>query len=266
MRVLCGPIFGGAPVAGWAASRSVSLVFSRAQGTRQGGRRGRSANARCDAARLFAALMLSRKWGATLANSTVKFEPVWARFARARGCRIRAGGLRCALVLLWLLGVGSAGAQIGFDRPGGDYESFAAHLGDPAACAVRCDRDPRCRAWSFSYPGTVGPNATCRLKNQVPRGVANPCCAAGVRGAGVLTPHKPGIEFSIERPGGDYRTLDPPSDPAGSPCAAACQADTRCRAWTYFRPGYRGPAAHCVLKEHVTRPRLAPCCISGVVR
>ena len=41
---------------------------------------------------------------------------------------------------------------------------------------------------------------------------------------------------------------------------------TRCRAWTYLRPGYGGPAARCFLKDRVKPPRRRPCCISGVVR
>ena len=46
-------------------------------------------------------------------------------------------------------------AQAGFDRPGGDYARFVVPSGDPAVCAARCDREARCRAWTFSYPGTV---------------------------------------------------------------------------------------------------------------
>ena len=47
-------------------------------------------------------------------------------------------------------------AQTGFDRPGGDYTNFPVRSGDPAACAARCEREGRCRAWSFSYPLTAG--------------------------------------------------------------------------------------------------------------
>ena len=44
------------------------------------------------------------------------------------------------------------------------------------------------------------------------------------------------------------------------------EAEQRCRAWTYVRPGYIGAAAVCYLKERVTRPVRKPCCISGAVR
>lgn len=157
-------------------------------------------------------------------------------------------------------------AQAGFDRPGGDYLNFRVPGADPAVCAARCDREPRCKAWSFSYPATARSAATCWLKSSVPARVENSCCVSGVRGAGVIEPRNEKIEFAIDRFGGDYRSFDTPLDPAGTPCAAACEADSRCRAWTYVRPGYIGASARCYLKERVTRPRRKPCCISGVVR
>jgi len=48
-----------------------------------------------------------------------------------------------------------ARAQTGFDRPGGDYSRFTVPSGDPEVCSARCERDGRCRAWTFSYPGTA---------------------------------------------------------------------------------------------------------------
>jgi hypothetical protein len=157
----------------------------------------------------------------------------------------------------------SARAQVGFDRPGADYASAVVRPADPTLCAARCEHDLRCRAWSFSYPQTLAPTAVCRLKTAVTRSVPAACCVAGVRGASVAQPHIPGMEFSIERPGGDYRNDSAPSQGA---CALSCQADAHCRAWTYLRAGYRGPDAHCFLKNHVTRPRVDACCVSGVVR
>ena len=175
----------------------------------------------------------------------------------------RLGG---AFLLLLALAA-PAGAQVGFDRPGADYANFMVRFGDPAVCASRCDREARCRAWSFSYPtGAIG-NAVCWLKGQVTPWRSNPCCVSGVKGAGVMGPRNPAIEFSIDRVGGDYRNFEVPPDPIGRTCGAACQADARCRAWTYSRPGYYGgPAARCFFKDRVTLPRHDPCCISGVVR
>jgi hypothetical protein len=164
-----------------------------------------------------------------------------------------------------------AAAQAGFDRPGGDYTSVAERLGDPATCAARCDREARCRAWSFVYPGSAGQNAVCWLKKEVPKRVENTCCVSGIKGAGVQEPRRGrdgALEFGIDRFGGDYRNFDVQPDPTGAACKAVCEGENRCRAWTYVRPGYLGPSdsARCYLKDRLRPPRRKPCCVSGVVR
>lgn len=164
-----------------------------------------------------------------------------------------------------LLGANPARAQAGYDRPGGDYASASVPNGDPAVCAARCERDNRCRAWSFSYPPASGGAAQCWLKKEVVPAVEASCCVSGVRGAGVIEPHGT-IEYSIDRYGGDYRAFETPPDPKGKACADACQGENKCRAWTYRRPGYGVTAAHCYLKDAIKPPRRRPCCISGVVR
>jgi hypothetical protein len=174
------------------------------------------------------------------------------------------GLIFCLVVSLFA--AASARAQTGFDRPGGDYSNFPVRSGDPAPCAARCEREGRCRAWSFSYPKTVQTGAVCWLKNQVTARVENSCCVSGVKGAGVLERKSGPVEFSIDRTGGDLRNMDVETDPAGAPCQTACKAEERCRAWTYVRPGYLGASARCFLKEKLTRPRHKPCCVSGVVR
>ena len=174
--------------------------------------------------------------------------------------------LSSALALAVLALCSQAHAQSGFDRRGGDYLHFEVRNGDPAACATRCERDARCHAWSFSYPRTENVVAVCWLKNKVPARVEDKCCVSGVRGAAVSEPRKGPIEFAIDRFGGDYRNLELAADASGEPCKAACETDNKCRAWTYARPGYVGPAARCYLKDKITRPRHKPCCISGVVR
>ncbi|MGC1694633.1 MAG: PAN domain-containing protein [Pseudolabrys sp.] len=160
----------------------------------------------------------------------------------------------------------SAQAQTGFDRRGGDYLNFQIRNGDPAVCAARCERDARCRAWSFSYPRTATVIATCWLKNKVSPRQEDKCCVSGVRGAGVIEPRNSAIEFSIDRFGGDYRNFDTPPNAEGAACKAACDAENRCRAWTYVRPGFISTSARCYLKEKLKPPRHKPCCISGVVR
>ena len=82
--------------------------------------------------------------------------------------------LRATIVSLAVLlsvtaaaGLAPAYAQSGYDRPGGDFSSAAVPNGDPAVCAARCDRENRCRAWSFSYPAASGGPAMCWLKREV---------------------------------------------------------------------------------------------------
>ena len=163
-------------------------------------------------------------------------------------------------------GMPPAAAQSGYDRPGGDYASAPVQSGDPAVCASRCERDKNCRAWSFTYPSSAGAPAMCFLKREVVPPMPASCCVSGVRGAGVIEPKAGAIEYSIDRYGGDYRSFETAPDPRGKACADACQAEPRCRAWTYRRPGYGATAAHCYLKEAIKPPRHRPCCISGVVR
>jgi hypothetical protein len=160
-----------------------------------------------------------------------------------------------------------AQAQVGYDRVGGNYLTFSIRSGDPTVCARRCERDSRCRAWSFSFPHTKRALAACALKNKVPPRVKDPCCVSSVRGAGVIEPRVGGaIEMSISRRGGNYRHFDLPSDPTGKACLEACKKDKRCRAFTYVRPGYGHASARCYLKAKIPRPKRGYCCVSGVVR
>jgi hypothetical protein len=159
-----------------------------------------------------------------------------------------------------------AQAQMGFDRRGGDYTSFPIRTGDPALCAARCEREARCLAWSFSYPRSENTLSVCWLKSNVPPRIEDKCCVSGVRGAGVVEPRIGPTEFSIDRLGGDYRNFDTATDASGEACKAACEGETKCRAWTYVRPGYIGTSARCYLKDKLKPPRHKPCCISGVVR
>ena len=177
---------------------------------------------------------------------------------------------RACLVTLALLAAitatRSAQAQANFDRPGGDYSSSPVASGDPADCALVCERDRRCRAWSFNYPTDVAGGAVCWLKSNVPARSQDNCCVSGVRGAGVVEPRNSAEEVSIDRLGGDYRNFGLKSSDGDDACKAACTADNKCRAWTYARPGYVGRDAHCYLKKDIKPPRRKPGFISGVVR
>lgn len=172
-----------------------------------------------------------------------------------------------ALVVLSLaLTAQPALTQANFDRPGGDYLSSPVKSGDPADCALVCERDKRCRAWSFNYPTDITSDAVCWLKNSVPQRTQSNCCVSGVRGAGVVEPRNGAMETSIDRWGGDYRNFELKAGDDDDACKAACTGDSKCRAWTYARPGYVGKDARCYLKKDIKPPRRKPGFISGVVR
>jgi hypothetical protein len=175
----------------------------------------------------------------------------------------------CVVALAFLAAAISARpalAQANFDRPGGDYVSAPVISGDPADCALVCERDRRCRAWSFNYPTDITSRAVCWLKSSVPARVQSNCCVSGVRGAGVVEPRNGAVETSIDRFGGDYKSFDLKSSEGDDACKAACAADKQCRAWTYARPGYAGREAHCFLKKDIKPPRRKAGFTSGVVR
>ena len=175
----------------------------------------------------------------------------------------------CVVMLAFLAAAASARpalAQANFDRPGGDYLSAPVTSGDPAECALVCERDRRCRAWTFSYPTDLVKGAVCWLKSNVPARVQSDCCVTGVRGAGVVERRNETTETSIDRFGGDYKSFDLKSSDGDDACKAACAADNKCRAWTYARPGYAGKDAHCFLKKDIKPPRRKAGFTSGVVR
>jgi PAN domain len=177
--------------------------------------------------------------------------------------------LRACLATTAFLAVATASpraqAQANFDRPGGDYQSSPVSSGDPAECALVCERDRRCRAWTFAYPTDAAGGAVCWLKNSVPARTPDNCCVSGVRGAGVVEPKTGPIETSIDRFGGDYRNFGL-KDEGEDACKTACADDNKCRAWTYARPGYVAKDAHCFLKKEIKPPRRKAGFISGVVR
>jgi hypothetical protein len=172
-----------------------------------------------------------------------------------------------ALILLAAVAAAQpAAAQSNFDRPGSDYLSAPVASGDPQDCALLCERDRRCHAWTFSYPTDPAVGAVCWLKSGVPARVQDSCCVSGVRGAGVVEPRDGSLETSIDRPGGDFRSFEVKGGEGEEACKAACSADNKCRAWTYARPGYVGKEAHCFLKKEIKPPRRRAGFSSGVVR
>jgi hypothetical protein len=100
----------------------------------------------------------------------------------------------------------------------------------------------------------------------VPARVQDNCCVSGVRGAGVVEPRNPGVENSIDRAGGDYRSFELKGGEGDEACRATCTGDNKCRAWTFARAGYAGREPHCFLKKEIKPPRRKAGFISGVVR
>lgn len=72
----------------------------------------------------------------------------------------------------------------------------------------------------------------------------------------------PNIEYGINRPGSDYKNFNVSNDPAM--CRNRCEAEDRCKAWTFVKPEYQGTSARCWLKFSVPSAKNDPRCVSGV--
>ncbi|HXW41415.1 MAG TPA: PAN domain-containing protein, partial [Xanthobacteraceae bacterium] len=84
--------------------------------------------------------------------------------------------------------------------------------------------------------------------------------AAAATAAGIV----PALSQSgYDRPGGDY-VSDPVVGGDPAVCAARCEHDKNCRAWSFAYPTAAGGAAVCRLKREVVPRVRASCCVSGV--
>jgi len=73
----------------------------------------------------------------------------------------------------------------------------------------------------------------------------------------------PNVELDTDRLGMDYENFElPQANP--EVCRNACAMDTKCKAYTYVRPGIQGPNARCCLKTGVPPSSKNNCCVSGV--
>lgn len=85
---------------------------------------------------------------------------------------------------------------------------------------------------------------------------------AGILSGLLLAAQVSAMEYNTDRPGQDYRSLPVPAgDPAT--CRKLCEADKKCRAWTYVKPGVQGKEAFCWLKHKAPPAVSSQCCISG---
>lgn len=71
------------------------------------------------------------------------------------------------------------------------------------------------------------------------------------------------FERGVDRPGFDFRNFD--IDGPARACQAACGRRDQCRAWTYVRAGFQGPAPRCWLKFRVPPATGNECCVSGIM-
>src|ERR1700755_353687 len=84
-------------------------------------------------------------------------------------------------------------------------------------------------------------------------------CAAALA---VATPRAL-AQAGFDRPGGNYPSVRIRSgDPAA--CAARCERENRCQAWSFSYPATAGAGAICWLKTQVTTRVENACCTSGV--
>ena len=76
----------------------------------------------------------------------------------------------------------SEGMEYGYDRLGYDYKNFDMSMANPKLCKEACEKEPKCRAWTYVKPNTFqGPNPRCWLKYRVPNKTPNPDCISGVK-------------------------------------------------------------------------------------
>ena len=70
------------------------------------------------------------------------------------------------------------------------------------------------------------------------------------------------LEPGTDRMGSDYKGF--PLDAADpQQCRAACEQDDACRAYTFVKPGLKGPQAFCFLKSAAVPATASDCCTSG---
>ena len=200
--------------------------------------------------------------------------------------------LRAALVgLLALAAPGSAAAQQSSYENGVTYgvgrlRVFAA--AGPQVCTAECQRDPRCRGWTFvrAQYDSAG-RSLCHLHARIYERSASACCVSGTiynrdgahppypgpghgPGPGPYPPAQrwqstlfDGVTYGV----GTYRYFNIPGQDSGY-CRDACGNDPRCNAWTYQRVEYNSSAGVpvCHLHRSVYRRDASPCCVSGTIR
>jgi hypothetical protein len=131
-------------------------------------------------------------------------------------------------------------------------------IGPPDVCAATCAKKGNCQSWTL-----VTKTSMCWLKGSIPQAKSDDCCTSGVIAREV--------ESNTDRPGSDIAEIagGPVNQPGGAKCQAACEANSRCKAWTFVMPKKFSPNivsyGKCYLKSPVPAARTDKCCVSGVV-
>jgi hypothetical protein len=88
------------------------------------------------------------------------------------------------------------------------------------------------------------------------------CLVVGFSTAAFAVGDTVSLVVGQDRMGGDYKGF-PLAQPDAQQCRQACADDTACRAFTYVKPGIKGPEAMCFLKSSVVQATADACCTSG---
>lgn len=131
--------------------------------------------------------------------------------------------------------------ESGLDRPGHDITSVVLNSAEPSTCAKLCADHKNCKVYTYVNPGVQGSKATCYLKHTIPKPVKNACCTSGVKKSALKIVV---LEPGLDRPGSNCKDRTIPIDEAGV-CQTVCSADSKCKAFTYVKPGLQGPLVKC---------------------
>ncbi len=71
--------------------------------------------------------------------------------------------------------------EMDINRYGDDYRDFIPAAASAEPCAEACEKDARCKAWTWVKAELEGPSGHCWLKNRIPEASHDTCCVSGVR-------------------------------------------------------------------------------------
>ena len=138
-----------------------------------------------------------------------------------------------------------------------------------------CDVNLILRVGQCVRPGSPTASAGSGVAPPAPAGGAAvpPPPPAPAHGAVAVAPPPPppppqqsqagSMEQDTDRMGSDmYGFTVAQADPAM--CRTACAVNGQCAAWTYVKPGIKGPLPHCFLKSSAPAPARNNCCVSGI--